>query len=187
MPDFGIRGHTFKVEEQSEMFQSAKPVELDGNKIAREVESPKPIDGITEATQNRSFTFKPIYTAHEDIKDGKGKIIVKKGTTVNPLDKVKPSSDLVFIEGTNKEHVKWATTLEAPCKWVLVNGNPLELEKQHDRPVYFDQQGLYTKKLGIKRVPAIVSAQDNHLLIREVCIEDCGNAQLAHDDEVSNE
>ena len=41
-------------------------------------------------------------------------------------------------------------------KIILVKGSPLELQEKLGIPVYFDQYGTLTKRIGIKQVPAIV-------------------------------
>ena len=37
-----------------------------------------------------------------------------------------------------------------------MNGYPLKLQERLQRNIFFDQQGVLTRKLGIQQVPAIV-------------------------------
>ena len=53
-------------------------------------------------------------------------------------------------------------------KTVLINESPTELMEQHKIQIYFDQDGVLTTKLGIKRVPAKVSQDNLKLKITEL-------------------
>ncbi len=70
---------------------------------------------------------------------------------------MKVNEKLILIDGTKKEHLEWARSLRKGHKWVLVKGNPIELEKKHKIPIYFDQYGVLVKTFNIKNVPAKVS------------------------------
>jgi conjugal transfer pilus assembly protein TraW len=51
---------------------------------------------------------------------------------------------------------------------ILTGGSYLELMRQWKRPVFYDQQGALTEKLGIRHVPALVSQEGNKLKIEEI-------------------
>ena len=51
---------------------------------------------------------------------------------------------------------------------ILVGGSYLDLMKSWRMPVYFDQQGLLTRRLGITQVPALVSQEGLRLRIDEL-------------------
>jgi conjugal transfer pilus assembly protein TraW len=70
--------------------------------------------------------------------------------------------------------VDWAVVQQPLALIILTNGSPFELMENIDRPVYFDQEGVLTKKLGILQVPAKVTMQEKHLLIEEVIIKETG-------------
>jgi conjugal transfer pilus assembly protein TraW len=53
-----------------------------------------------------------------------------------------------------------------------VKGAPLLLSEELKVPVYFDQSGLLTKKLGIHHVPALVTQEGMRLRIEEIKRED---------------
>ena len=48
------------------------------------------------------------------------------------------------------------------------DGSYLELMRRWKRPVFFDQQGTLTDKLGIRHVPALVSQEGKRLRIDEI-------------------
>ncbi|MGR0140608.1 type-F conjugative transfer system protein TraW, partial [Pseudomonas sp. RSP] len=53
-------------------------------------------------------------------------------------------------------------------KVILVAGSFLKLNREWGRPVYFDQQGILTKKFGIERVPAVITQKGRQLQIEEL-------------------
>ena len=53
-------------------------------------------------------------------------------------------------------------------KIILTSGKSLEIQRQYKVWIYFDQQEVLTKKLGIKAVPAIVEQDKLRLKITEV-------------------
>lgn len=171
--DFGNRAHYFPIQEESIQKHFAKQMQspnLDPKVLAKSAAHPKPVEGITEAKSPKSYLYTPCYTAEKDITDHEGKVIVKKGVSYNPLEHSQPSSKLLFIDGTNKDHIAWATTYNPTDKIILINGSPLDLEADLKRPVYFDQMGCYTTAFQIEHVPAKVSTQGKSLLIEEVPI-----------------
>ena len=162
------------------------------------VEKPKPVEGITKAAKSRVFTYDPTYIVLEDIKDHLGRILHPKGTKINPLETVSLSQELVFIDGDDPGQKLWVfdrmqrsegsdqnsgnrNQNKRKVRLILVQGSPLALSEELGMPVYFDQGGLLTKKLGIQHVPAVVSQNDFSntnlkktlsLQIEEVCLED---------------
>ena len=123
------------------------------------VERPRPVEGITKATESWVFYFDPTYVVKEDLKDHTGRIFYKKGTKVNPLETISLSKNLLFFDGDDPEQKVWAEDKlkKEEVRLILVKGAPLALSEEWNVPVYFDQGGILTKKLGIKNVPAIVS------------------------------
>jgi conjugal transfer pilus assembly protein TraW len=57
-------------------------------------------------------------------------------------------------------------------KIILVGGRPLELEKETNSLIYFDQFGELTKKFNIAHVPATVEQDGKYLKVIEVNIEE---------------
>ncbi len=182
--ELGTHGVIYPIEEEDPLIliqQKLKGMEERGElerhnqelqkKTKTAIERPKPVDGMTRASKNRVFYYDPTYVVSEDIKDHKGQIIHKKGTKINPLQTVSLSQSLLFFDGDNEEQVAFAkkNLKENSVKLILVNGAPLALSDEWSVPVYFDQGGLLTKKLGIQHVPSLVQQEGLRLRIEETC------------------
>jgi conjugal transfer pilus assembly protein TraW len=177
--DHGVRGHLFSIQEQDLLEYlkhklsalSAKDTQLFEEKIQQQylnmAKEPKGIE-IGESKEQRIYYFDPCITASKDIYDHQGSVIVSKGSRFNPLSVGSLPQDLLFIDGSNEFHVKWAKEQGASTRWITVKGKPLELEEQEERPIYFDQFGFLTTKLDIKNIPAKVTQENNQLKIEEI-------------------
>ena len=84
----------------------------------------------------------------KDITDHEGKVLIKGGTKVNPLDYVQWRNPVLFINGHNEDQVNWAENQTG--KIVLVEGKPFEVHKRLQRWIYFDQGGIAVKRFTIK-------------------------------------
>ena len=115
-----------------------------------------------------------IYTLPADIKDAKGRVLFKKGKTVNPAD-ILPESNktLIFIDGNIKSQVDYALKCAAANKFikiVLVAGRPLELMRNSNIAIYFDQEQRLIKRFKVTALPTKVYRQKSDLVIEEVLI-----------------
>ena len=182
--DYGVVGHTYAIKEHDiiEYIKTRlsevdlKTLENDTKtRIQKQVKKPSPIVGITKATEPREYYYDPTFTIEEDVVDHTGKIIYPRRTTINPLSKVGLTNALIFIDGDDKEQIKYALTehkkLDGKVKIVLINGSPTELMEQHKVQIYFDQDGVLTTKLGVKHVPATVVQDDLQLKIKDVVLK----------------
>lgn len=142
--------------------------ELNRRTIAR-VNRPVPVEGIARAETQRRWSFDPTITVSEDIADDTGRVIIARGTRVNPLDTVILRGALVFLDGDDPAQIEWALARygATPAKFVLVAGAPLELMKARQRRFYFDQGGTLVKHFGIHAVPATVEQQGGRLIVSE--------------------
>jgi conjugal transfer pilus assembly protein TraW len=140
-------------------------------RIVDAIEHPQPLPGITRAERPRSFYFDPSIVVGENITDAKGNILVAAGTRQNPLAVVSLSKYLIFFDGRDARQVAWAreaiARFEGKVKPILVAGSYLALMHRWQLPVYFDQQGALTRRLGITHVPALVSQEGLQLRIDE--------------------
>lgn len=138
------------------------------------VERPKAVEGITKATKGRFFYFDPTYVVQTDLYDHQGQIFAKKGTRINPLETLSLSQNLLFVDGDDPEQLAWVkeklskSIKNNSIRLILVRGVPLKLSEELNAPVYFDQNGLLTKKLGIRHIPALVNQEDKFLKIEEI-------------------
>ncbi|WP_308873998.1 type-F conjugative transfer system protein TraW [Thiothrix subterranea] len=121
---------------------------------------PTPIPGISRATRTETRYYDPSVTATHDSHDADGKLIVKAGTRANPLDYLGFSKVLLFIDARDPQQTAYADQYyrdsRKPVKVVLVGGSWLELMRQWQRPVFYDQKWFLTSRLAITRVPALV-------------------------------
>lgn len=141
-------------------------------RILRGIEDPPPIAGITKATSRRTRFHDPSMVVPEAITDAAGRIVVAAGTRVNPLDTVTLSKPLLFFDGRDDAQVTRARELldrhRGAMKPVLTAGSWLALMRRWKQPVYFDQHGQITARLGITRVPALVTQEGRRLRIVEL-------------------
>lgn len=179
--DYGVVGKYFPIKEKSmldEIMEKLDQAQKNGKlkelqdefnkKAQKKIVRPVPVYGIKKARENRSWIYDPTYVQTSNIVDENGKIIISAGTTVNALDKLKMPSDLIFIDGDDKEQVNFAQKLNG--KIILVKGAPMDLGQKLNRPVFFDQAGLLCKRFKIEAVPAIVTQEEKLLRIKEVRI-----------------
>jgi len=182
--DFGVHGSISVIEEEDPIRliqQKLKGMEERGEldqhkrdlqkKTKAAVERPKPVEGISAAHETRIFYYDPTYVVPADIKDHLGQLIHQKDTRINLLETVSLSQELVFFDGDDSDQVAWVQTRKEPARLILVKGAPLALSEKLGVPVYFDQAGLLSKKLGITHVPAVVTQQGLRLRIEEYAMK----------------
>ncbi|MDR2107640.1 MAG: type-F conjugative transfer system protein TraW [Holosporaceae bacterium] len=155
-PDFmkQIYAKLGELQEKGKLEAARREIE---KRIIRTLENPQPVQGIIHTETPRTFEFDPTVQVTRDLKDHNGRIFAKKGEYFNPLDRVKMTKAILFIDGDDDSHIKWAFSKQkehALCL-ILVNGSPLKLQKHFNQSVYFDQYGILVSKLGIKQVPAM--------------------------------
>lgn len=178
--DHGVMGYVFPIKERSllEVIQEKlKTAQANGTiknlqikfqeKVTKKISRPQAVTGINHTTVDSERSFDPTYVQPTNITDHKGRVIISKGTQVNPLDHVSWGEPLLFIDGDELSHVTWALNQPAG-KIILVKGAPLDLEQQYKRAFYFDQAGLLTRKFSITQVPARVSQAGTVLKIEEI-------------------
>lgn len=187
--DLGIHGHTFEIQEPDllkelesklqlleESGELKKHQEILRNKAEQSVRTPPPVEGISKAAKQRVWYYDPSLTVPYDLKDHQGRVFHKKGTRINPLKFRSLSSLLIFIDGADEAQVSWVQRTyldgENKSKIILTSGSPFELMEILNEPIYFDQGGTITKKLGIKHVPAVVVQEGLKLKITEIALEE---------------
>lgn len=176
-PSFASHGQTFEIKEDSmtnslgKGMEQKKDQEKHLEEITRYVNAPSPALNISETKEYKFFYYDPIYQVKEEITGLNGEIIAQKGQIINPMDKIETLQDLIFFDGTNLKHIKWAQT-QPKAKWILIKGSPLALEEETDHETYFDQGGMLCKKFGIKCVPTKISKEGKRILIEEIpCLD----------------
>lgn len=138
------------------------------------VTRPTPIPGLRPTETARTFYFDPSFTLDRNIVDAQGRLLFAAGMRKNPLDVVSLSKHLLFFDARDRRQVDRARELMArydgKVKPILTGGSYLDLMKAWRIPVYYDQQGVLTRRFGIHQVPAIVSQEGARLRIDEVVL-----------------
>lgn len=177
--DFGTYGKTFTIAE-TDLLEAIRTKLTSHNmsdelaalnasmqrKIAREALHPAPIGGIIKATKDAVRAFDPTTYLEEDIEDEAGHVLFMRGTAINPLQYMRFTEPLVFIDGRDEEQVAFAKKYavdHAFVKIILVAGEP-GLQKD-DVMFYFDQHAVYTRRFGITAVPSVVSQQNEEMVL----------------------
>ena len=141
-------------------------------RVRRAVEDPTPVAGLSRTRQPRHFHHDPSIVVQEAILDSDGRVIVPPGTVVNPLHTVRLSQALLFFDARDREQVEQARKLvdarRGQVKVILTGGSYLDLMRHWQRPVFYDQQGALTTKLGIRHVPALVTQDGRRLRVDEL-------------------
>lgn len=185
--DFGTKGHTHKIVEQSflQMIEERlQKVDIEKERqkmeqVAKErINNPTAIENIKPAERGRVFYYDPTYVLDEDAVLPCGKVLHKAGTSVNPLEHMELNRRLFFVDAREKKQVEWLKTqLNNPLpeqtepiedKIILVGGLPIELEKELGVVVYFDQNGALTNKFAIKHSPALALQDGLKIRIDEI-------------------
>ena len=138
----------------------------------RSIENPKPVKGLRKVEKARHFYWDPTIRVPKTIRDNEGNVIAEAGKTINPLDYVTMSKHLIFFDGNDNSQVKITKELmqkyNGTAKAIMVSGKPLDLSRQWQTQVYFDQGGALVRRLGIQRVPSLVSQEGKKLRIDEL-------------------
>jgi len=186
--NLGTEGATFEILERDllEVLQEKlQKMEASGNierhqkllvEVARtHLKTPKPVVGIYPATEHKYWTYDPTLIVSYDLKDHEGKVFHKNGTSINPLDQISLKHPLVFIDGREVDQITWIQNqkeLFEQSKIILVGGAPFELMEAWGRPVYFDQGGILTQKLGLQAVPCVLRQKGRVLEIEEIFVKE---------------
>ncbi|MDN4571860.1 conjugal transfer protein [Pandoraea cepalis] len=132
----------------------------------------------TNSTELRALKF----SIPNDYKDQTGKVIVKRGTIVEPLKIMPLTTGLIFIDGNDPQQVAYAIkrSQTESLKIVLTAGSPYSLRVKYREvpwhgglgvPFYFDQRKMIINSLSmlygieINRVPVTLSQRGDKLAI----------------------
>ncbi len=130
-------------------------------RVIRNSLRPPAVPVIGRAEKYTRRLFDPSVRLAADLRDHEGRIFARKGEVMNPLRYVPFHQTLYFINGDDPEQVAWMKRQTPPTlesKIILVQGSIPETQKALDSRIYFDQNGVLCRRLGIDRVPARVTA-----------------------------
>lgn len=127
---------------------------------------------LPRARETRAYYIDPSITVPYDITDNEGHIIHQAGTTVNPLEFMNLSKQLLFFDGDDPVQVEWALkfaeTSPSQQKLILINGPILKLMNRSLMRLHFDQGGRLSQHIGIQAVPAVINQKGLKLYVQEV-------------------
>ncbi|UEC01780.1 type-F conjugative transfer system protein TraW [Burkholderia vietnamiensis] len=183
--DLGVLGPTYEITEPHllnmieqrlrEKERSGELARIEEEARARgtdTVRNPQPVASVHTTQSARTFYFDPTFTLDRNIVGAKGELLFPAGTRKNPLEIVSLSRHLLFFDARDSRQVLRARELlahyQGKVKPILTGGSYLDLMKSWRIPVYYDQQGLLTRRLGITQVPALVSQEGQRLRIDEL-------------------
>lgn len=136
------------------------------------VRQPLPVAELRTTLTPRTFYVDPSFVLDRNILDPQGRILFTAGSRHNPLDVVTLSKHLLFFDARDQQQVIRARALignyQGRVKPILTAGSYLDLMKAWRTPVFYDQQGALTRRLGIGQVPALVSQEGKRLRIDEL-------------------
>lgn len=143
-------------------------------RIEHNITTPAGIN-LPKALKNSTRLFNPSITLPKDIKNEQGIIIAKSGMMINPLNYIKLSKELVFINGDNANEISFAEQKlneNLNNKIILVNGNikQVNLKLKSIAPVYFDQNARLINSFNITATPSVIKQVANRLQITEVAL-----------------
>ena len=181
--DLGVVGPVYPIAEQDMLLtieqrlqaleESGELARIEEDAKARYrayVERPKGIH-LPRAKKDRTYYVDPSLTVPYDIRDHEGRIIHPAGTTVNPLDYITLSKQLIFFDGDDPVQLEWARSMidndPLRVKPILTNGPVLMLMKEWQMHLYVDQWGRLVKQFGIRSIPAMVTQNKNRLKVVE--------------------
>ncbi|TNH96706.1 type-F conjugative transfer system protein TraW [Aeromonas sobria] len=130
---------------------------------------PAPVRGLKLATQNSTHFIDPTFVVGQDLADHEGRVFARKGDKVNPLDSVPFIQTLFFIDADDDRQVAWMRNQRPATpiyKVILVNGDIRKATNTLDTRIYFDQEGVLSRKFALTAVPAKVSAAPGGLRLQ---------------------
>ena len=185
--DLGVIGPTYEISEphllqmiEQRLREKERSGELARHEVqARKrgiatVKNPPPVTGLRATDTVRTFYFDPSFTLDRNLLGPQGELLFAAGTRKNPLEVVSLSRHLLFFDARDPRQVGRArqliTLYQGRVKPILVGGSYLDLMQSWHLPVYYDQRGLLTSRLGITQVPALVSQDGLRLRIDELAV-----------------
>lgn len=190
--DLGAKGQTYKVDPDArEQLRSVVRAKEKSGELDRfwkqyrdrtvELAKHPPALPVPTNLSPRKVAKPATYRFEADVLDATGRVVVPRGTRVNPLEVSPLSNWLVFIDGRDQSQVNAAVRLgqTTPIKIVLVGGSAFDLRVKYQSqpwyagtrgvPFYFDQRQMIINSLSklyglqISSVPAVMRQKGSSL------------------------
>ena len=129
-------------------------------RVIENSQRPAPVEGLHRAEKYAQRWFDPSIRLTEDLKDNEGRVFAHQGELINPLKTVPFMQTLYFINGDDPDQIAWMKR-QVPetlmSKIILVRGSVPDTSSALDSRIYFDQNGVLSKRFGLTRVPARIT------------------------------
>jgi conjugal transfer pilus assembly protein TraW len=180
--DLGTWGDLYPIHEQDMLTtidNRLKAMEASGE-LAQEQEAfkdrviknslrPAPVSGLKLTAEDTTHYIDPSFVVADDLVDHKGRVFAHKGERHNPLDVVPFVQTLYFIDADDERQIAWMKQQKpstAIYKVILVKGDIKESTDALGMRIYFDQQGVMSRKFQLIAVPARVTAAEDGKRLR---------------------
>lgn len=178
--DLGILAETYPVIEPNALKQiqhkarTMMPV-LKKKKIINMAKNFRPATiKLKRAEQNRTFHIQTVNTLDKEITDQYGRIVYPKGYKFNPLEHITNPQQYVFVDGTDSDQIQWFNESEyaksLDTVLMITDGRWIDVMESVEFRVYYALPAIIDK-FQIKAVPAVVCQKDDHLIAKEIYIE----------------
>lgn len=132
-----------------------------------------PVEGIATVRSRAQRVIDPTVSYARSVTTDDGRVVIPAGSRINPLDTISLSKALVFFDGRDPEQREAVARLVASkgqlrLKPILVAGSWLDLTKAWKTQVFYDQQGVLSRRFGITAVPAVIRQQGRMLVLDEI-------------------
>lgn len=155
-----------QMEATGEMARHQKIVQ---ERIKAKILRPMPLD-LKTTKSPKTFFVDPSIQVARDIVTPDGVLVAKKGTKINPFERVKLNKTLIFFNGDDARQVGWVLKHYRDyqyVKFILTGGNIADAAEHFGR-IYFDVGGALKNKLQLKHVPSVVSQEGFLWKIKEI-------------------
>ncbi|WP_434670916.1 type-F conjugative transfer system protein TraW (plasmid) [Klebsiella sp. B345] len=129
-------------------------------RVIENSQRPAPVEGLHRAEKYAQSWFDPSIRLTEDLKDSEGRVFAHQGELINPLKTVPFMQTLYFINGDDPDQIAWMKR-QVPetlmSKIILVRGSVPDTSAALDSRIYFDQNGVLSKRFGLTSVPARIT------------------------------
>lgn len=167
--DLGVKGRTYAPDHdgREQLKDAVRRKQQDGeldafwkayrNKTVNAIKHPQPLDVATD--YHARTVLSPVrFVIPTDYRGQAGRVIVRRGTVVEPLTISPLTTGLIFIDGRDPAQVRYAIERGRvqPLKIVLTAGSPYDLRVQYQHaawrsgtgiPFYFDQRRMIISSL----------------------------------------
>jgi len=176
--DLGVFGKTYPIiefpadkliEQKIQSLSSEKKQALEKHFLEKTKVSVMDPQGVflPRVSQSSHRWFNPSLHFSEEIVDQNGKTVVPQNTRVNPLDHISLNKPFVFFDGKDEVQTLWVKKHYLDATLILIQGNPLQLEEEWHKKVFFDQGGQFRQRFSIKALPTVVTQEGKRLRIAE--------------------